>query len=311
MPSGKDKMNTDTNRTMKLQSRVLLLFTFVLFAVSTVGFAADPEKAKEAYNKGVTSKQEGKLDEAGLYFAQATSLDPDYFDAYLNLGSVLFEQKKFDEAKTAFKSATEKNSKSEEAFSNLGKVYAKLKQYTDAEGAFKSAIALNDKSPELHRELSKIYLENNNTDQLMQSVQKCHELGGGDEVTWYMLGKGHDSKKQTADALTAYQKSADIKKNYNAYNGIGKIHLEKKAYKEAAGAFKAALDADGKKWRAAYNYANAMENSDPAAIDENIKNWDNFVRIAKGDPKAANDVATAKAHIEDLKKSKAATAGTN
>ena len=91
---------------------------------------------------------------------------------------------------------------------------------------------------------------------------------------------------------------------YNSHFALGQIFLGQEKYSTAAGSFKAAMRADSKKYRAAYNYAVAVESENQDAIDTNIENWNAFIKLAKNNPKAKNDVAVAEQHVKDLQERK-------
>jgi tetratricopeptide (TPR) repeat protein len=153
--------------------------------------------------------------------------------------------------------------------------------------------------------LGKVYYRQTNYEDLIATLQKGHELGGGDYLTYYMLGKGYQKKQETAKAIAAFKQSAELKGDYYAAHfALGQAYLGQGKYLEAANAFKNALKADPSGFRASYNYAVAMESHDQDAIDANIQNWEEFVRIAKKNPRAKNDLAIAQEHIKDLKERK-------
>jgi tetratricopeptide (TPR) repeat protein len=87
---------------------------------------------------------------------------------------------------------------------------------------------------------------------------------------------------------------------------MGQIYLQKEDYVSAAKEFKAALAADPKGFKAAYNYAYAIETKTPDDYTANIANWQDFVRVAGANPKAKEDVAVATQHIKELKEAQKA-----
>ena len=60
------------------------------------------------------------------------------------------------------------------------------------------------------------------------------------------------------------------------------------------------MNAEPGKYQAAQNYAVAMESADSDAIDANIGHWNAFIKLAKKNPRAKNDVAIAEQHVKDL-----------
>ncbi len=67
-----------------------------------------------------------------------------------------------------------------------------------------------------------------------------------------------------------------------------------------------AMSAEPSKYQASQNYAVAMESADPDAIDANIANWNTFIKLARNNPKAKDQVAEAEQHIKDLQARKEA-----
>ena len=284
----------------QISSPLLFIFTVLLGLLSfTSNGVADTEKAKESFNKGLEYEKAKDDASAILSYQLCIKEDPNYVDAYLNLGTIQFKQKKYDEALNNFKIATEKDSKNVDAFKNLGKVEYTLQKYAEAEMSFKSAIAIKPDA-ETYKELGKVYYKKKNDAEVINSFNKCHELGGGDHLTYYMLGKAYEDSNKP-EAIKALKKSASLKPDYYlAHSTLGQIYLNDAKYNEAAAAFKQAMGIKTKSaFRAAYNYAIAVESADPENYDANIANWNKYIKMAKGNPKAKN-LATAEQHVKDL-----------
>ncbi|MEE8149698.1 MAG: tetratricopeptide repeat protein [candidate division Zixibacteria bacterium] len=112
-----------------------IILIFILgFALSAV--MADPEKAKEHFNSGLTAEQDGNPEEAALAYQAAIAEDPDFIDAYINLGAIYFKQKDYQKALKMYRSAVEKDGKNATAFSNLGNVEYKLKKICRSRNKF-------------------------------------------------------------------------------------------------------------------------------------------------------------------------------
>lgn len=263
---------------------------------------AQSDKAKEAFNKGITAQKAGKLDDAVAAYKDAITADAEYLDAYRNLGAVYFEKGSYDDALKTFQTATEKNPKSADAFADLGKVQLAKRNFVEAEAAFKKAIALDDKNVDLQKQLARVYMARSAWPELAQTCEKLNQDGSGNDTTWYWLGKAYEKQDKSADAITAYQKSISLRaKNYSANFALGQIYLQKEDYESAAKSFKAALTADPKGFKAAMNYAIAVETKNPDNYAANIGNWQEFLRVAGSNPKAKEDVATAQSHLKELK----------
>jgi tetratricopeptide (TPR) repeat protein len=290
----------------KLNSgKSLRLLILPLLALAVVALTANvsAQTAEEYYNQGVQAMQNSNYDVAIPAFQGAIEANPDYVDAYLNLGVIYFEQNNYDEALDMFRQATEKDPKNADAFANLGRVQAKLRKYVEAEASLKKALELKGADPDLYKELAMVYYSKSSYGDVVDVIDKLHAAGGGDYLTWYMLGKSKQKLDKTNEAIQALEKSAELNPDYyNAHSALGQIYLGQEKYRQAANAFKAAEKSDpNKAYRAAYNFAVAMENLSPEDYAANIANWERYVKLAKNNPKASRDVAVAKEHIEKLK----------
>jgi tetratricopeptide (TPR) repeat protein len=281
---------------------LIILTSLVLALVAVIAQAEVDNKAKEAYNKGVTAAKAGKADEAIAAYKEAIGIDANYFDAYMNLGALLFEKGTYDDALKAFQTASEKNPKSVEAFANVGRVNLTKRSYVEAEAAYKKAIALDDKNVELQKELAKLYKQKGDYPSLVQTCDKINQMNGADDQTWFLLGFAYAKLDKTTEAVAALEKSIALKpKNAPAQSSLGQIYLGKEDYVQAAKCFKAALAADPKNYAAASNYAMAIETKSPDDYATNIANWVEFIRVAGSNPRAKDAVATAQQHVKELK----------
>ncbi len=293
--------------TMKRLTTAAIIFVvaFCLLSVAVpTNVDADTEKAKEHYNDGIKATQDGKIEDAILAYKAAIAADEEYVDAYINLGAIYFDKKDYENALKMFKTVTEKDEKNVTASANLGRVQYSLQRWIEAETAFKTAIALNDKDPDLYEELAKVYYKKLDFPKVVEAITKCHELGGGDDNTYYMLGKGYQNQEKTNEAVSAFKKSLELQDSYKAHSALGGIYLGQEKFVSAAGEYKAALKANPSGHRAAYNYAIAIQSQNPDDYDANIKAWEDYVRLAKNNPRAKRQVTEAQQVIKDLKEAK-------
>ncbi|MFQ6008190.1 MAG: tetratricopeptide repeat protein [Candidatus Zixiibacteriota bacterium] len=289
---------------VKLLPAILAVTVIFLWTASTSPVNADTLKAKEHFNSGIKAKEAGKIDSAIIFYKAAIEEDPDFVDSYVNLGAIYFEKGNYEQARQMFKIVTGKDKTNAAAFANLGRVEYTLRKYVEAEAAFQAAIALENKNAEYYKELTKVYYKKQDYPKAIETVLKCHKLGGADANTYYILGKGYEKQKKTQDAINAFNKSIELKNNYKARSALGQIYLRQQKYAKAAQQFKAALKVEPKAWRAAYNYAVAIQSLNPEDYDTNLKAWENFVKRAKNIPKAKNQVAEAQRVIKELKEAK-------
>ena len=298
---------TPTKRVIPPAFILVAVAAFLIVAIPSSGVGADTEKAKEHYNEGIKAKQDGKIDEAIQAYKAAIAADAEYIDAYINLGAIYFETKDYEKALEMFKTAAEKDEKNVTAFSNLGRVQYSLQRWVEAETAFKTAISLDNKNADNYKELGKVYYKKRDFPKLLKAITKCHELGGGDDNTFYMLGKGYQNQEKIKEGIGAFKKSLELKDSYKAHSALGGIYLGQEKFLSAASEYKAALKANPKGHRAAYNYAIAIQSQNPEDYDANIKAWQDYVKLAKNNPRAKREVAEAQKVIKNLKEAKEQT----
>ncbi|MGH8015380.1 MAG: tetratricopeptide repeat protein, partial [Candidatus Zixiibacteriota bacterium] len=176
-----------------------------------------------------------------------------------------------------------------------------------AEGHVNTAIGMSPKDASLYKDLGKILYAKPDYEETVKALAKCHEMGSGDHLTYYMLGKALQKGEKPNEAIAAFEKSVQLqKKNYNAYFALGQIFLSQGKYLSAANHFDQALKASPTKHLAAYNYAVAVESNEPENYTQNIEAWERFVRLAKNNPKAkaGAELAEAENHLKELKEAK-------
>lgn len=286
-------------------SLILVLATIIVMGAVPV-LAQDDNAAKEAYNEGLSQMQQGNLKIAESMFKGAINADPNYVDAYLNLGVIYFQNKAYDDALEQFKKVVEIDPTSIDGFANLGRVQKILKLHAEAEAAFESALALGPENPDILKALGKLrYYNRRKYADAAGNMEKCHEVGGGDRETHYILGKAYQKLDRLTEAVASLKKALELKSDYYfAHFALGQIYLGQEKFSKAASSFKAAMRANTKKPKAAYNYAVAVESQDAEAIDANIVNWNAYVKLAKNDAKEKSSVAIAQQHVKDLEERK-------
>lgn len=283
--------------------RTLALIVVILMSLVIGGAAfGDTEKAKEHYNAGIQDKQAGKTDAAVLAFKAAIVEDAEYADAYVQLGAIYFGQKDYQKALESLTTATEKAPTNVEAFANLGRVQMKLKKYEKAQATLQTAVSLAPDDAATQLELCRAYHYGRKYGDAISVANKLHEAGGGNYTSWFILGKGYQKTDKASKAIPALKKSIELKsKNYNAQWVLGSIYLSQGKYQSAAASFKAALKAKPTAYLASYNYAIAVHNGDSEDYATIIKVWEDFIKMAKKNPKAKSRVAEAQQIVKDSK----------
>ncbi len=104
--------------------------------LSAPALAADKTEADIAYHKGQEAYNQGRLDEALVFFNQATSLNPNYADAYFNQGAIYYNRQNYSKALTSFTKLLQLDPNDQAARYELARVYEKLGRKDEAIAAF-------------------------------------------------------------------------------------------------------------------------------------------------------------------------------
>jgi Flp pilus assembly protein TadD len=99
-----------------------------------------PPQARKAFDKGEQAKAKGRHQQAAELFRQATSIDPQFADAYNELGTVESGQGDLEHALDDFQKAIDLVPDHAVALSNLSIVLAKMGRYDEATVAARRAL---------------------------------------------------------------------------------------------------------------------------------------------------------------------------
>jgi len=116
----------------------------------------NPKLGDAMYNLGAICRDQGRLREANVWYANLLRLDPERDDAWLSAGNVFWRLKRYDLAEKAFRSLMECEPQDFKAYVNLAGVYFDQKRYTDAEGQLRQAMVLSPGNADLHVNLGQV-----------------------------------------------------------------------------------------------------------------------------------------------------------
>lgn len=291
------------SRNLSLMLSIAVLAVLFLSTQAAVAQDDNANKAKENFNAGIKAEQEGKIEAAILAYQAAITVDPNFVDAHLNLGAIYFQQKEYQKAEEQFTKAVDAAPENADALANLGRLQYLTKRYDPAIANFEKALAGNPNDADLLKDLAKCQYRKRNYEKAEELLSSCHKAGGGDNSTYYMLGNSQYKLDKTDAAIASLKQSIDLDGTYySALSLLGRIYLAQQKWGPAATYYKRAMNTKSSQaYRAAYNYAIAVEQQDPENYSTNLKNWESFVRMAKGNPKASKDIASAQSHIDELK----------
>lgn len=105
--------------------------------------AAQPEAARDAFNRGVTAGRAGSYEKAVGFFDEAIRLDPTFARAYYNRGIAHQQLEQNERAIKDYSEAIRLDPNDADAYANRGTVYENLKQYERAIKDYHEAIRLD------------------------------------------------------------------------------------------------------------------------------------------------------------------------
>lgn len=118
---------------------VTLLFAVSLTVESSPAWA---DEAVKYYKKGISYGDEGKWDEAIVWFKEAVRLKPDFKWAHIRLGYAYMKKERFEEAIASYKEARRLDPEGHLAPYFMGSAYQKMGQWDEAFAAYEEAIRL-------------------------------------------------------------------------------------------------------------------------------------------------------------------------
>ena len=185
-------------------------------------------EAQEAYGRGLLSYKRGEYTEAAREFERATSMDPDYVNAWVSLGAALGNLGQSPRAVAAFERAyrlylalgDEPGQAS--TLGRIGVEYDRQARSADAlnyyEGSLKLLMKLGDESGQattLHNIGVSYTGQGRYADALAyhgRALAIQERLGdeAGEATTFYAIGLAHEVQEQSAEALASYGRALAI-----------------------------------------------------------------------------------------------------
>jgi tetratricopeptide (TPR) repeat protein len=132
-----------------------------------------PPLARKAFDKGEQAKEKGRHQQAAELFQQATSIDPEYADAYSELGAEESAQGNLAQAAEDFQKAIDLVPDHAVALSNLSIVLAKMKRYDEASVAARRALQYMPGSGRLRFVLAtSLLLAKGDSDEVLENLER-------------------------------------------------------------------------------------------------------------------------------------------
>lgn len=157
----------------------------------------------------------GRYADAENDFSRALELDPVNADAFLGLARAYETQGEYEKAEATYKKAIELRPSYWAGYNKLGFFYYKRGRYKDALAQFHEVVNLTPYNLMGHNNLGGIY---------------------------YLVERWEDSRRM-------FERSLEIKPNYQAYSNLGALNFLDARYDTAAGMYRKALELDDRDYR--------------------------------------------------------------
>jgi protein O-mannosyl-transferase len=204
-------------------------------ALYTQTLKVSPRATNIRENLGVVAWNHGRIDEAENQWRIALKLNPNSPITLTNLGLVYAKRKEYQRAEQYFREAMLHKPDYTDPHLNLGSLMMDLGRFQEAEEQLRAAVALSPLIPSCHNKLGKLYLKegllSSAAEQFNQSVRAAPNFEGYDGLGDVYLERGNANR-----AERSYEAAARI----NPYDSHAHFGLARIA--ASAGRRQAALD---------------------------------------------------------------------
>lgn len=166
--------------------------------------AADPGNVSAWHFIGVLQHQTGNSDAGVASITRALELDPQYADAYNNLGNIYRETSQYDAALQAYERAVEIAPGHADAWSNIGVMRSGLAEYDEAEHAYARALEIDPAHVAAWHNRGRLAARVEKFDASIAAYRRAIELRPGDAVAYDGLSRTLYRAGRTADAVAVY-----------------------------------------------------------------------------------------------------------
>lgn len=206
--------------------------------------AMNPQKLFAA---GEAALRAGKLDDAERAFRQVLAADPGAAGAYANLGVIHMRRKQWPEALAMLRKAAKLAPNIAGIRLNIGLVYFRQNDFSSAIQPFESVVRDVPDSYQARHLLGLCYFFNERWQDAVGALEPLWGQASNQLNYLYVLGRAAEKVKNTALAEKAYGRLAEIGQDTPEFHLImGKAHINRGEYDEAARELETAAQADAK-----------------------------------------------------------------
>jgi tetratricopeptide (TPR) repeat protein len=212
----------------------------------------DPTSHDAYYQRGRILAEEGRLDLAAADFEKATSLKPDFADAYRDYALTLERANNYEAAIKPWNEYV-RLTNSAEAYLRRGSANAELGRRGEALRDFDEAIKLDANLAEAYNARANVYRDAKNLNLSLADYSRAVELKGDYAEAYNNRGYAYAGAQPPhyEDAVDDYSRAIELKPDYaEAYFNRGAAYLRLDKYEPALGDFNRAIALDPRAARA-------------------------------------------------------------
>lgn len=209
------------------------------------------------YQKGYYFSDISLYAEAIKNFNKAIELNPDYYDAYNGLGWVYTRYRNYDLALKNFDKASQLNPRDSVSMNGKAYIFRDIELLDKSIEFSKEAIKLNPTNTDYYDVLGWTYHEMGAINESKEQFFKSLTIDQKDYIALTGIGWALDHEEMYDEAIPYYEKSIEIKPNFQNYEGLARAYYGKGNYQKSIElVFKELkyLANDSLSWRGAYPY---------------------------------------------------------
>jgi len=246
---------SDTRKS-KRSSIFILVFMVSVLCLCIPANVTARSPGQDALDRGTSLYKEGNFSKALEAFKQATQQDPALIKAWENLGWAHYKTGNPDEAVKIWTMLLKVEPKNVDVLNALGVLYLETEKWEQAIKWFSKALRADATRDNVRLKLGDAYEGAKKWNKAITQHEKVLKKHPHDKRALYRLARVYEQSGNISkgiDALKQYLSSIKMKDRKSEYKLArlyakqGNQFYDRKKYKQAAGAYKAALD-----WRPAY-----------------------------------------------------------
>jgi tetratricopeptide (TPR) repeat protein len=213
---------------------------------------------------GIALSGRGRYKEAEAAFRKAIELDPTFAILHRNLGVALYNQRRHKEAEAEYREAirlTPDWVSSARSENPLGNALHAQGRYKEAEAAYRKALELDPKNPILHSNLGNALVDQGRSKEAEAEYREAIRLNKDNADAYYGLGVALSDQGRDKEAEAQYREAIRLKPDFpGAHNRLGTALYSQGRSKEAEAAYRKAIELDPKDATPHCNLGGALYN---------------------------------------------------